>query len=280
VEAAAVGAGGPAVAQPRIAFDRVSVEFASRAGPVRVVDDVTYAIRDREFVSVIGPSGCGKTTMMNIVAGFVLPTAGRVLLDGKPITGPGPDRGVMFQEYGVFPWLSVRENIAFGLKLAANRVDARERDEIVNRYMGLMGLSEFADAWPKMLSGGMRQRLALARAYAVRPQFLLMDEPFGALDAQTRTAMQDLLLQVLAAEGKTVMLITHSVEEAIYLSSRIVVMSARPTRIREIVEVPFGYPRDESLHESPAFGEIRSHVRDLVMKEYAAQARQAVRLSD
>jgi NitT/TauT family transport system ATP-binding protein len=280
VAAAAAGAGGPAVAQPRIAFDRVSVEFASRAGPVRVVDDVTYAIRDREFVSVIGPSGCGKTTMMNIVAGFVLPTAGRVLLDGKPIAGPGPDRGVMFQEYGVFPWLSVRENIAFGLKLAANRVDARERDEIVNRYMGLMGLSEFADAWPKMLSGGMRQRLALARAYAVRPQFLLMDEPFGALDAQTRTAMQDLLLQVLAAEGKTVMLITHSVEEAIYLSSRIVVMSARPTRIREIVEVPFGYPRDESLHESPAFGEIRSHVRDLVMKEYAAQARQAVRLSD
>ena len=264
----------------RIAFEQVSVAFPSPAGPVRVVDDVSYTIHDREFVSVIGPSGYGKTTMMNIVAGFVAPTAGRVLLDGRTVPGPGPDRGVMFQEYGVFPWLTVRENIAFGLKLAANRVSSRERDEIVGRYMGLMGLSDFADAWPKMLSGGMRQRLALARAYAVRPQFLLMDEPFGALDAQTRSAMQDLLLEVLAAEGKTVMLITHSVEEAIYLSSRIVVMSARPTRIREIVHIPFGYPRDESLHESGEFGRIRSHLRELVMQEYAAQARQTTRFSD
>jgi NitT/TauT family transport system ATP-binding protein len=179
---------------------------------------------------------------------------------------------VIFQEYGVFPWLTVKQNIAFGLKLRASRVSEAERDEICRRYMGLMGLADFADAWPKTLSGGMRQRLALARAYAVKPQFLLMDEPFGALDAQTRSAMQDLLLQVLEAEGKTVMLITHSVEEAIYLSNRIVVMTARPTRIREIVEVPFAYPRHESLHEEPAFGELRSHVRDLVMKEYAAQA--------
>jgi NitT/TauT family transport system ATP-binding protein len=218
--------------------------------------------------------------MMNIVAGFVVPSSGSVLLDGKPVPGPGPDRGVMFQEYGVFPWLSVRENIAFGLKLHANRVPEAERNAIVERYMSLMGLHEFADAWPRTLSGGMRQRLALARAYAVRPQFLLMDEPFGALDAQTRNAMQDLLLEVLAAEGKTVMLITHSVEEAIYLSSRIVVMSARPTRIREIVDVPFSYPRNESLHESSVFGELRSHLRDLVMKEYAAQARQSARMSD
>ena len=274
-EAAVIARVDHAPSPARIQFDGVSVEFPSPRGPMRVVDDVSYDIRDREFVAVIGPSGCGKTTMMNIVAGFVTPTSGRVLLDGKPIAGPGPDRGVMFQEYGVFPWLTVRENIAFGLKLAANRVDASEREAIVDRYMRLMGLAEFADAWPRMLSGGMRQRLALARAYAVRPQFLLMDEPFGALDAQTRSAMQDLLLDVLQAEGKTVMLITHSVEEAIYLSSRIVVMSARPTRIREIVEVPFGYPRNESLHESRAFNELRSHVRELVMKEYAAQARQS-----
>jgi len=269
-----------AASKPRVTFDRVSVEFPSKSGPMRVVEDVSYEILDREFVSVIGPSGCGKTTMLNMVAGFMQPTSGRVLLDGKPVGGPGPDRGVMFQEYGVFPWLTVRENIAFGLKLAANRSLAGERDAIVENYMRLMGLEAFADAWPRMLSGGMRQRLALARAYAIKPQFLLMDEPFGALDAQTRTAMQDLLLSVLAAEGKTVMLITHSVEEAIYLSNRVVVMSARPTRIREIVEVPFPYPRDESLHDTPAFGELRSHLRDLVMKEYAAQARQAVRLSD
>ncbi len=261
----------------RIVFENVSVEFPSATGPIRVVDDVSYAIHDRDFVSVIGPSGCGKTTTMNMAAGFLKPTRGRVLLDGKPVAGPGPDRGVMFQEYGVFPWLTVRQNIAFGLGLAANRRLAAEREEIVERYMGLMGLADFADAWPKTLSGGMRQRLALARAYAVKPEFLLMDEPFGALDAQTRSAMQDLLLEVLRQEGKTVMLITHSVEEAVYLSSRIVVMTARPTRIREVIEVPFGYPREESLHESREFGELRSHVRDLVMKEYAAQARQGSR---
>jgi NitT/TauT family transport system ATP-binding protein len=262
-------------APSRIVFDHVSMEFPSKQGPLRVVDDVSYAIGDGDFVAVIGPSGCGKTTMMNMVAGFVVPTHGRVLLDGRPVRGPGPDRGVIFQEYGVFPWLTVRQNIAFGLTLAANRANAAGRDAICARYMKLMGLSDFADAWPKMLSGGMRQRLALARAYAVRPQFLLMDEPFGALDAQTRNAMQDLLLEVLATEGKTVMLITHSVEEAIYLASRIVVMSARPTRIREEITVPFPYPRSESLHETREFNELRSHIRELVMKEYAAQAQLA-----
>ena len=255
--------------RPRITFEHVSVDF----GPLRVVDDVSYEIREGEFVSVIGPSGCGKTTMLNIVAGFVQPSAGRVLLDGKPVEGPGPDRGVIFQDYGVFPWLTVKQNIAFGLHLRASRVPPAEREAICRRYMELMGLADFAGAWPKTLSGGMRQRLAIARAYAVKPEFLLMDEPFGALDAQTRSAMQDLLLEVLQAEGKTVMLITHSVEEAIYLSNRIVVMTARPTRIREIIEVPFGYPREESLHERREFGELRSHVRDLVMKEYAAQLR-------
>ena len=263
----------------RIAFDHVSLEYPGRMGPVRVVDDVSYEIRQGEFVSVIGPSGCGKTTMMNMVAGFVQPTSGAVTLDGQVIAGPGPDRGVIFQEYGVFPWLSVRQNIAFGLTLSANRglgAETAKRDTIVDRYMRLMGLSDFADAYPKMLSGGMRQRLAIARAYAVSPEFLLMDEPFGALDAQTRSAMQDLLLEVLAAEAKTVMLITHSVEEAVYLSSRIIVMTARPTRIREVIEVPFAYPRTESLHEDPLFGQLRSHIRDLVMREYAAQAQQGV----
>jgi NitT/TauT family transport system ATP-binding protein len=259
----------------RIVFDSVSVRFDKPTGGyMQVVDDVSYSIHDREFVSVIGPSGCGKTTMMNIVAGFMKPSSGTVMLDGKPIDGPGPDRGVIFQEYGVFPWLSVKENIAFGLKLRANRTSPEEREDICQRYMRLMGLSDFADAWPRMLSGGMRQRLALARAYAVKPEFLLMDEPFGALDAQTRTAMQDLLLEVLAAEGKTVMLITHSVEEAVYLSNRIIVMTARPTRIREIIDVPFPYPRAEGLHESKEFGELRAHVRALVMQEYAQQAKQ------
>jgi NitT/TauT family transport system ATP-binding protein len=269
-----------AEAPARIRFDRVSVDFPTGDGPMRVLEDVTFDIRQGEFVSIIGPSGCGKTTLMNIVGGFVQPTGGQVLLDGRPVTAPGPDRGVIFQEYGVFPWLTVRQNIAFGLKLSVSKAGAQERDEIVQRYMQLMGLADFANHFPKHLSGGMRQRLALARAYAVKPEFLLMDEPFGALDAQTRSAMQDLLLEVLQREGKTVMLITHSVEEAIYLSSRIVVVTARPARIRTVIDVPFGYPRAEHVHEDPRFAELRAHIRDLVMQEYAAQARQAVRLSD
>ncbi len=264
----------------RIAFNRVSVEFATAHGPMRVIDDVSFDIREGEFVSIIGPSGCGKTTLMNIVGGFVQPTGGKVLLDGRPITKPGPDRGVIFQEYGVFPWLTVRQNIEFGLKLRANNVPAAERAATCERYMGLMGLSDFALHFPKHLSGGMRQRLAIARAYAVKPEFLLMDEPFGALDAQTRSAMQDLLLDVLTTERKTVMLITHSVEEAVYLSSRIVVVTARPARIRTIIDVPFGYPRAENVHEDPRFAALRAEIRELVMEEYAAQARQTVRMSD
>ncbi len=151
-------------ARARISFDRVSVQFPSVRGPLRVVEDVSFTVADREFVSIIGPSGCGKTTMMNIVAGFVRPNSGTVLLDGKPIAGPGPERGVIFQEYGVFPWLNVEDNIAFGLTLAANRTAPTERKQICERYMRLMGLTDFAHAYPKTLSGGMRQRLANARA--------------------------------------------------------------------------------------------------------------------
>lgn len=264
----------------RIQFQNVTVEFPTATGPMRVVDGVSLDIREGEFVSIIGPSGCGKTTLMNIVGGFVQPTSGTVLLDGKPVKAPGPDRGVIFQEYGVFPWLSVRDNIAFGMKLAANKMNAQERAEVCQRYMALMGLTDFADHFPKHLSGGMRQRLAIARAYAVKPQFLLMDEPFGALDAQTRIAMQNLLLEVLKTEGKTVLLITHSVDEAIYLSSKIVVVTARPSKVRKVIEVPFGYPRSERVHEDPRFVEMSREIRELVMFEYEAQARQSVRSTD
>jgi NitT/TauT family transport system ATP-binding protein len=258
----------------RIVFDHACVDFPTASGRLRVIEDASFAVHDREFVAIIGPSGCGKTTMMNLVAGFVAPSSGSVLLDGKPIQSPGPDRGVIFQEYGVFPWLTVEQNIEFGLKLLANRVCAHERAAIRERYMRLMSLEDFAQSYPKTLSGGMRQRLAIARAYAVRPEFLLMDEPFGALDAQTRSNMQNLLLDLLHREGKTVLFITHSVEEAIYLSSRIIVVTARPARVRTIIDVPFPYPREEALHESPEFGQLRSHVRDLVMREYAAQQQQ------
>lgn len=265
---------GSAKTARRVQFDHVSLTFGTPKGSLNVVEDVTYDIYDGDFIAVIGPSGCGKTTMMSMLAGFQKPTSGQVLFDGKPVGGPGPERGVIFQEYGVFPWLTVQQNIAFGLQLKANRVEAKEREDICRHYLELMGLSDFANSYPKHLSGGMRQRLAIARAYAVKPQFLLMDEPFGALDAQTRSNMQNLLLRVLSSEGKTVMLITHSVEEAIYLASRIVVVTARPARIKEIIDVPFTYPRDESIQERPEFGELRSHIRELVMNEYRAQQAQ------
>jgi NitT/TauT family transport system ATP-binding protein len=258
----------------RVQFEQVSLAFDTPKGKLKVVDDVSYDIRDGDFIAVIGPSGCGKTTMMSMLAGFQKPTGGSVLFDGKPIQGPGPERGVIFQEYGVFPWLTVKQNIAFGLTLKANRAATAERDAICEHYLELMGLTDFANAYPKHLSGGMRQRLAIARAYAVNPQFLLMDEPFGALDAQTRANMQNLLLKVLATEGKTVMLITHSVDEAIYLASRIVVVTARPARIREIIDVPFPYPRDESIQEKTEYAALRNRVRELVMKEYRAQQAQ------
>ncbi len=261
--------------QERIRFDGVSMSFETDRGRLQVVDDVSFGVSEGEFIALVGPSGCGKTTMLNMLAGFVQPSKGAVLLDGSPVSGPGPERGVIFQEYGVFPWLTVAENIAFGLRLQANKADGEKRREICERYLALMRLSDFRSAYPKTLSGGMRQRVALARAYAVNPQFLLMDEPFGALDAQTRSAMQDLLLEVLGTEGKTVVMITHSVDEALYLASRVVVVSARPARIRKIIDVPFSYPRSESLHETPEFAALRSEIRELVMQEYAAQERQA-----
>ena len=249
---------------PRIVFDHVSVQFPGDRGPTSVVDDVSYAINDREFVSVIGPSGCGKTTMMNIVAGFMQPSSGTVTLDGQTITGPGPDRGVIFQEYGIFPWLTVKENIAFGLRLAANRTEAGAREDICQRYMRLMGLADFADAWPRMLSGGMRQRLALARAYAVKPQFLLMDEPFGALDAQTREVMHDLILHVFKLEKATIVFVTHDVEEAIYLGQRIVLLAPRPGRIDTIYKVPFTGPRHQELKHTREFLDMKREILERI----------------
>ena len=260
---------------PRARFDHVSLQFPTSAGMLHVLEDVSYEVEEGEFVAIIGPSGCGKTTMLSMLAGFQRPTSGRVSFDGAAVAGPGPERGVIFQEYGVFPWLTVKQNVAFGLSLRANKVGPREVETICSRYLSLMGLAEFSDAYPKHLSGGMRQRLALARAYAVKPRFLLMDEPFGALDAQTRSNMQDLLLHILEVEKKTVMLITHSVEEALYLASKIVIVTARPARVKEVIRVPFMYPRERSIYEDRQFGELRAHIRDLVMNEYQEQQRQS-----
>jgi len=262
--------------EERIKFEAVSVEFQTDRGVIKVVDDISFSINKGDFISVIGPSGCGKTTLMNLAAGFVFPSKGSVTLDGKEIVGPGRERGVMFQEYGVFPWLTVEKNILFGLGLKNNRIPKNSHQEITSRYLKLMGLTDFANAYSKTLSGGMRQRLAIARAYAVNPEFLLMDEPFGALDAQTRSKMQNLLLEVLGKEGKTVMLITHSVEEAIYLSSKIIVVTARPAKIKEIIEIPFPYPRRESLRDDLEFNAIKARIRDMVMQQYEEQQKLAM----
>lgn len=257
----------------RLVLDRVSRVFKDRGRSVTAVADVSLEVAEGEFISIIGPSGCGKTTLLNLIGGFVLPTTGAVLLDGVPIAGPGSDRGFVFQDYGVFPWLSVRDNILFGLKLRANAASSREREAIAERYLDVMGLSDFREVYPKALSGGMKQRVALARTYAVRPRILLMDEPFGALDAQTRHAMQDLLLDLQAREGKTILFVTHSVDEALYLSSRVVAVSARPTQIRRVVDVPFGYPRSDSLRHEREFQTLVAELESLVMSEYAAQQR-------
>ncbi|NIY63114.1 Taurine ABC transporter, ATP-binding protein [Streptomyces malaysiensis] len=219
---------------------------------------VSLDIGDREFVAVVGPSGCGKSTLLSMVAGLVQPTSGTVTVDGAPVAGPGPDRGVIFQQYALFPWLTVRGNVEFGLKLA--HVPAAERRRRADHAIELVGLADFADALPKTLSGGMKQRCAIARAYAVDPEVLLMDEPFGALDALTRVQLQDQLLDTWTQERRTVLFITHDVDEAVYLAGRVVVMAARPGRIHRVIEVDLPYPRTEEIRLSTEFARIRNDV--------------------
>jgi len=217
---------------------------------------------------VVGPSGCGKSTAMNIAAGLTMPSSGQVTVDGTPVKGPAPERGVIFQQYALFPWLTVRQNVEFGLKIAGH--PKAERGKIADHFIDLVGLWDFAHALPKMLSGGMKQRCAIARAYAVNPKILLMDEPFGALDALTRVQLQDQLLAMWSKERRTVMFITHDVDEAVYLASRVVVMAARPGRLHKIVKVDLPYPRTEEMRLSPAFSELRNEVWRAVYHPVAA----------
>ncbi len=212
----------------KIVIDGVTKSF----GLVPALDHVDLRVRNGEFLSIVGPSGCGKSTLLYMVGGFVMPTGGSVLIDGTPVRGPGIDRGIVFQEYALFPWLTVAENIAYPLKRLKSS-PARVR-EVVDQYLALMGLTQFAHAFPRVLSGGMKQRVALARTFAYDPDILLLDEPFGALDSQTREIMQEELLRLCRASRKTVIMVTHDVDEAVYLSSRVCVMSQRPGRfVRE-----------------------------------------------
>ncbi|WP_026874147.1 ABC transporter ATP-binding protein [Jiangella gansuensis] len=242
----------------------VGKSFGTGEKAVRVLHDVDLQIADGEFVAVVGPSGSGKSTLLNAIAGFVEPDDGEILVNGEPVRGPGPSRCVVFQEYAIFPWLSVRKNIDFGTRLRAWRGSKQERTRITERYLDMMGLNDFADALPKTLSGGMRQRVAIARAYAVDPEILLMDEPFAALDAQTREQMQEALVDINQRERRTVLFVTHQVEEAIFLADRVVVMSARPATVQEIVDVPWGERRTHEIKTDPEFVQLRRRIETLL----------------
>jgi NitT/TauT family transport system ATP-binding protein len=220
------------------------LEYGVGAGVVTALQEISLTVSEGELITIVGPSGCGKSSFLNLVAGFMQASRGTLLLDGRRIEGPGADRGVVFQEHALFPWMTVRKNVMYGLRV--NRVPRAEADRRVAELLDLIGLARFADAWPKALSGGMKQRVAIARALANQPRMLLMDEPFAALDAQTRRFLQGELLRIWEMTGTTILFVTHSIDEAVLLSDRIVVMTARPGRIKTIIRVDAVRPRDEN----------------------------------
>ena len=250
---------GPDAETPRVRVDTVGKQFDGAQGPVQALSDVAFDVSAGEFVCIVGPSGCGKTTLFRIIAGLETPTSGEVRLDGTPVEGPGPDLGLVFQEYHLFPWRTVAGNVGFGPEQAG--VPAEERDRRVRELLDLVGLSGTAESYPGDLSGGMKQRVALARALALDPGLLLMDEPFGAVDAQTKKMLQDELLDIWRETGKTILFVTHDVEEAVKLADRIVVMAKEPGRIRAVVDVDLSRPRART---DEAFAEYYERVLGLI----------------
>ena len=249
---------------PRIEVSGVEKVFRSRDGShaVHALRDINVEIYDGEFISILGPSGCGKSTLLNAIAGFSRPTAGRVVANGHEVTGPGPDRAMVFQEYALFPWMTVWDNVAFGLELAG-----RSKAEIktkVDALLSKLALTDFRNRFPKDLSGGMKQRVAIARCLALDSPTLLMDEPFGALDALTRRSLQDELLRIWQEYKRTIVFVTHGIDESIYLADRIIVMTYRPGTIKQIVPITMPRPRDPS---SPEFNAIERELTRLVMEE-------------
>mgnify|MGYP006272479633 CR=1 FL=1 len=242
-----------------VRIEGVSKRYDGDQGSVQALDDVEFGVETGEFVCIVGPSGCGKTTLFRILAGLEPATAGEVLLDGSRVTEPTPEMGIVFQEYHLFPWQTVRENVAFGLQNAD--VSVAERERRVDHLIDLVGLDGFADSYPKSLSGGMKQRVALARALAIDPALLLMDEPFGAVDAQTREMLQGELLDIWQETGKTVLFVTHDVEEAVKLADRIVVMGKNPGSIRQVLAVDIDRPRSRT---DAAFADYYERVRELI----------------
>ncbi|HEY4245358.1 MAG TPA: ABC transporter ATP-binding protein [Lacunisphaera sp.] len=237
-------------------------EFASNGNTVTALRDISLKIHRRELVCVIGPSGCGKSTLIRIIAGLDVPTSGRMLVDGKETSGPCPERGMVFQGYTLFPWLTVRRNVMFGLEMGGMDKTQAEREAL--QWIDLVGLGRFKDSYPSQLSGGMKQRVAIARALAPNPRVLLMDEPFGALDAQTRAQMQAHLLEIWRNVDVTILFITHDLDEAIFLADRIIVLKAHPGEVQEIIEVPVPRPRSAAQYNSPEFIATRRRLDELI----------------
>ena len=246
----------------------LAMRYGEGAQAVSALDSIDLAIAEREFVTIVGPSGCGKSTLLYLVAGFLQPTAGSIRLRGRPIAGPGPDRGIVFQRYSLFPWLTVRANIGFGLD--EKGVPRGERDRIVDEHVRLVHLEGFEERYPRELSGGMQQRVALAQTLACQPDILLMDEPFGALDAQTRRILQDEVRRIWRRDTRTVLFVTHDVEEAVALGTRIVVMSARPGRIKEILVRGFDVADGDEFEANPEFTALKLRIWRSVKEEVEA----------
>lgn len=237
-------------------------EFETPTGTVTALKDINFKTHKREFVCVIGPSGCGKSTLIRILAGLETPSSGQMLLDGKEVHGPGPDRGMVFQGYTLFPWLTVKKNVMFGLQMSGHTKETSEEEAL--QWIDLVGLSKFANSYPHQLSGGMKQRVAIARALANQPRILLMDEPFGALDAQTRAKMQSYLMEIWKNIDITVLFITHDLDEAIYLADRILVLKAHPGEVQELIEVPVPQPRSPEQLLSPEFLATKKRLEELI----------------
>ncbi len=243
----------------------ISKVFKTRKAELKVLDNCSIELKENEFVSIVGTSGCGKSTLLNIIAGLLPPTSGKVIIDGQAIKGPGRDRGVVFQSYTLFPWLTVEKNILFALK--NTKLSNKEKSELVKDYISSVGLSGFENSYPKELSGGMKQRVAIARALVYKPAVMLMDEPFGALDAQTRGMMQELLLKVWQEHKTTVLFITHDVDEAIFMSDRVLIMTARPGKIKEEISINLNRPRNYEMLTSPEFMALKRQILNAIRSE-------------
>lgn len=251
-----------------LVIEELGKTFGEGEKAVTALQDISMQVEEGEFAVVVGPSGCGKSTLLNIVAGLEQETEGQALINGRRIKGPGADRGMVFQSYTLFPWLTVRKNVEFGLRIKG--IPADERAKTARRYLELVGLSEFENALPSELSGGMKQRTAIARVLANKPEMLLMDEPFGALDAQTRLQLQDLTLDVWREENATVLFITHDIDEAILLADNVYVMSKRPGKIVEKIKVEIDRPRDHRISLTPEFSQLKGVIMERLWKEIEA----------